>query len=67
MKNLPKSLHTVTVLVRMARVIHGHTLGAEKAVDNVLEALGYTDAADSYGLRAAAIAQLKAPAKAFDL
>jgi hypothetical protein len=53
---IPKSLHTVTVLVAIARLVFpaGEPL---KAAQAAADALGYLDAPDAYGLieRAAAI------------
>lgn len=65
MKTLPKSLHTVTVLVNVARYVLKHgPCHADKsraeAVEDALILLGYdTDpAADPYGLAARAVAEL---------
>lgn len=66
MENLPKSLHTVKVLVKVARFQMGldSSLEPREAVSRVLVMLGYRpDVADSYQLQLAAIRQLKA----FDL
>ena len=51
-KPLPKSLHTVTVLAKLAR-----HLSVDPA--EILAALGYSEDADPYGLTAAARKQLK--------
>jgi hypothetical protein len=48
--NLPKSLHTVTVLVNVARVLRAPTETAESAVSRALIVLGYADTPDAYGL-----------------
>lgn len=70
MKTLPKSLHTVTVLVRCARkYMECERYPAREAVQKVLEDLGYPGypaSEDSYGLAAAAVAQLEAK-RSFDL
>jgi hypothetical protein len=63
---LAKSLHTVTVLVNVARhhmavVRHMYPDGAcppSAAVQTALILLGYSDASDPYGLAARAVAQL---------
>lgn len=62
--NLPKSLHTVKVLVNVARYVLKHgPCAADKsraeAVSDALEILGYAPLhPDTYGLRLAAIKQL---------
>lgn len=61
--NLPKSLHTVTVLVNVARYVlkHGPCAAMKsraEAVEDALEILGYSRSADTYALAAAAIKQL---------
>jgi hypothetical protein len=60
MKPIPKSLHTVTVLSVMACQFKARFADADAAecVESSLEALGYSDTPDAYGLRAAAIAKL---------
>ena len=62
MKPLPKSLHTVTVLVKVAELIYAqndvHGLDKEGAVANALRILGYSVDNDPHGLAAAAIKQL---------
>jgi hypothetical protein len=64
-KPLAKSLHTVTVLVRVAKLHLSHRRlmgdGAAAnafAVGQALETLGLGDMPDTYGLVAAAIKQL---------
>ena len=61
MKPLAKSLHTVTVLVRVAHELRNRQfppLPADAAVERALTVLGLTGQPDSYGLAAAAIKQL---------
>jgi hypothetical protein len=61
MKPLAKSLHTVTVLVRVAHEVRNRQfppLPADSAVTRALDILGLTEQPDSYGLAAAAIKQL---------
>ena len=63
-RNLPKSLHTVTVFVNMARVLQkSETLSNEEAVTKAVEVLGYSEFPDGYGLAAAAVRQLNAPVR----
>ena len=55
MNTLPKSLHTVTVLVNVARECMAHREysdrpGDHDAVADALAILGYTGAPDAYGL-----------------
>jgi hypothetical protein len=62
-KPIPKSLHTVTVLVAVARLhlrkyVSGGSPGL--AVDDALETLGLLGKPDPYGLRAAALKALAA-------
>lgn len=69
-KVVPKSLHTVTVLVVMARATYkasqfttttGHTaslISIKEAVESSLSALGYPINADFYGLADQAIKKL---------
>jgi hypothetical protein len=64
-KPLAKSLHTVTVLVRVAKLhlSHRRLMGSAAeahayAVGQALETLGLSDMPDSYGLVQAAIKQL---------
>ena len=61
-KPLAKSLHTVTVIVRVAkalRPLHPNST-PEQQVELALMVLGYVDAADPYGLAQAALKQLEA-------
>jgi hypothetical protein len=59
MKTLPKSLHTVTVLVNVARHYQANIGGDDVfAVNQALRILGYTDSPDDYGLANAALKQL---------
>lgn len=63
MKTLAKSLHTVTVLVRVAELFYkpgDKAWNAEDAVASAMKALGYPDdeTLDPYGLAAAALKQL---------
>lgn len=64
-KPLPKSLHTVTVIVRVSRLLQGcgYPSGEftdEERVGMALGALGYDPENDPYGLAAAALKQLGA-------
>jgi hypothetical protein len=63
MKQIPKSLHTITVIVRLARFCKGVTVFGDdlnrRAVAYAMDLLGYKDAPDPYGLAAAALAQLE--------
>lgn len=62
-KPLPKSLHTVTVLVRVATHIRkSECLNIPDCVATALDILGYTDenTPDTYGLVTAAIKQMAA-------
>ncbi len=56
-KPLAKSLHTVSVIVRVARYLLDDA-GVEQAVANAIDVLGYHDAPDPYGLAAAALKQM---------
>ena len=60
-KPLPKSLHTVTVLVRMARLIEQYepNIPWSEAVATVLIEMGLNDKPDTYGLKQAALKQLE--------
>jgi hypothetical protein len=65
MKPLAKSLHTVTVLVRVAKlhlltssVSGDRHLSHAMAVDRAIETLGLADMPDVYGLALQAIKQL---------
>ena len=59
-KPLAKSLHTVTVLVRVARLVSklNSDIANDAAVIGALQVLGLADMPDTYGLTAAAIKQL---------
>lgn len=59
-KPIAKSLHTVTVLVRVARLLLKRDLAFSnvEAVNGALQVLGLDDMPDTYGLVAAAIKQL---------
>ena len=68
-KPVAKSLHTVTVLVQVARYVRGSVgvgqnpepiecLHWEHSLDRAMEVLGLDDRDDPYGLRAAALRQL---------
>jgi hypothetical protein len=61
-KPIPKSLHTVTVLVMLARRLMQSSQqprSADAAVDMALSILGYdADTVDTYGLKAQAVAKL---------
>jgi hypothetical protein len=62
MKTLPKSLHTVTVLVNVAkRYVECERYSPADAVDRALTDLGYSDEAssDPYGLGAKALTILR--------
>lgn len=61
MKPIPKSLHTVTVLVNVAAHIrkdHPHTISVHNAVREAAEVLGLNSQPDQYGLIESAIKQL---------
>lgn len=55
--NLPKSLHTVTVLVAVARELPYSE--PRESVARALAVLGYNNASDTYGLAAKAVRQLE--------
>ena len=59
-KPLAKSLHTVTVLVRVARLLLKRDLAFSnvEAVNGALQVLGLADMPDEYGLAAQALKQL---------
>ena len=59
-KPIAKSLHTVTVLVRVARLLLKRDLAFSnvEAVNGALQVLGLSDMPDSYGLAAQAVKQL---------
>lgn len=51
MKTIPKSLHTVTVLVAVAREIRAYRENTDSdAVTDALAILGYADSPDTYQL-----------------
>lgn len=59
---IPKSLHTVSVLVAVATELkkHAHSqFTAADLVDAAAVTLGYAEAADVYGLKAAAVRKLE--------
>lgn len=61
MKPIPKSLHTVTVLVAIAReqlLLTSHRWTYENCVDAALSILGLDNTPDAYGLREQAIRKL---------
>ena len=58
MKPLPKSLHTVTVLVNLSRYITVIGYGYETALQLALEILGYMECEDTHHLKDAALRQL---------
>lgn len=56
---IPKSLHTVRVLVVIAQTAMSvSSKTAAEAVDFAANRLGYADTADVYGLKAKAVAQI---------
>jgi hypothetical protein len=56
---IPKSLHTVTVLVKLARHFEDwESMPPEDAVDFAMRSLGLRHLPDPHGLRAAALKQL---------
>ncbi len=59
-KPLAKSLHTVTVLVRVATMLRNRDLAYSnvEAVYGALQVLGLSDMPDAYGLAAQAVKQL---------
>lgn len=57
--NLPKSLHTVTVLVAVATELRTDDMTARAAIERALAVLGYNNASDTYGLAAKAVRQLE--------
>lgn len=62
---IPKSLHTVSVLVAVARLFQdlashqGSPMAATYAVESAAATLGYADAPDVYALKAAAVRKLE--------
>lgn len=70
MKPMPKSLHTVSVLVNVARLFQqlaaangGARMSAEYAIESAIGSLGYHGAPDPYGLAARAAAILEKDAQ----
>ena len=60
-KPLPKSLHTVTAIVRVARFIYNEGCPSRpEAIADAIDILGYRGAADPYGLAAASLKQMTA-------
>ena len=63
MKPMPKSLHTVTVIVKLAKFARGSIIMGEdcdkRSVDWALAFLGYSVTEDTYDLAGAALKQLK--------
>lgn len=57
-KPIPKSLHTVTVLVTMAQLYVDMGYSLTGAMDRTVAALGYTDTPDVYELVKQAAAKL---------
>lgn len=64
MKAIPKSLHTVTAIVHVARYLRALSMpayiGPNRAVDDALFVLGLRDRPDPHGLRAKAVKLLSA-------
>ena len=61
-KALPKSLHTVTAIVRVAETmmeVDNHT-SSRRAIESALSILGYAGAPDPHGLAAKALKALEA-------
>jgi hypothetical protein len=58
---IPKSLHTVSVLLAVAKLLRSHLTGLTSCdyVDIAASSLGYADADDVYGLKAAAVRKLE--------
>jgi len=61
-KTLPKSLHTVTVLVNVARELieSGRAIGTSAAIRRASDVLGYSGATDPHDLLDKAMRQLGA-------
>lgn len=60
MKTLPKSLHTVTALARLADYLaQAERYDAERAMTDAFRILGYDRAADPYGLADRALAAMQ--------
>lgn len=57
-KPIPKSLHTVTVLVAMAQLYIDMGYSLAGAMTRTVTALGYTDSPDTYSLVASAMGKL---------
>lgn len=58
---IPKSLHTVTVLVNVSNIladVYGPTVSNAELVDLAAAHLGYGDAADVYSLKGQAVKKL---------
>lgn len=58
---IPKSLHTVSVLVAVAKLMQSHLTGLTACdyVDLAANSLGYADESDTYALKAAAVRKLE--------
>lgn len=63
-KPIAKSLHTVTVLVQVARLQTANGVNPEVALNNAMDTLGLTGREDPWGTRAAALKQLSPKAEA---
>lgn len=64
MKPIPKSLHTVTVIVKLARYHHNAERGTyDRSIAWAVKFLGYADTPDTHGLAAAALKQLAPKAR----
>ncbi len=64
MKPIPKSLHTVTVIVKLARYHHNAERGTyDRSIVWAVKFLGYADTPDTHGLAAAALKQLAPKAR----
>ena len=64
-RKLPKSLHTVTVLVNLSRFLMVREPSAKVAIKEALQILELSDLPDVYKLADAALAQLSKPSKAW--
>ena len=62
MQNIPKSLHTVKIIVSLAKFARGAVIMGddvnERSIDWAIKFLGYADANDVYNLRGAALKQM---------
>ncbi len=62
MKTVPKSLHTVTVIVKLAKHARGFIIMGDdvdrRSIDWAMDFLGYGDAPDDYRLASAALKQM---------